>query len=320
MEDYSIAVPGPGDFFRRQAGEACANGHKVYTMANCAGLAWDFGTIPYNPCPYQWRRRWQAVNDAQKTMNVRGVMECHHYGVWPSFVTELEKEAFTEGGMDFDVHVRKIAARDFGAGNSEKALAAWRGWSDAIADMPPRGFNQYGPFRMGPAYPFNAFQPEPEAKDWYDGKKPMHVSPYSRGSCQNDGDEKVDDESIKLEIELLESMAKRYFEGAAAFREIAAGLEGRRREKALRMAGLGEYMGRAVVTAKHVREGALAERAGDREKAKALAALEYANTKAAIEVMKRDSRLGWEPTMGYQGGVSACEWKLRRLERLYGVR
>ena len=105
----------------------------------------------------------------------------------------------------------------------------------------------------------------------------------------------------------------------AAFREIAASAEGRSREKALRMAYLGEYMARAVTTAKHVREGTLAERAGDRGKAKAIAALEHANTKAAIELMKRDSRLGWEPTMGYQGGVPACEWKLRRIERLYGV-
>ena len=323
VEDYSIAAVGPGGFFRRQAGEACASGHKVYTMANCAGLAWDFGTIPYNPCPYQWRRRWDAVKDAQRDWNVRGVMECHHYGVWPSFITELEKEAFTEGGMAFDEHIRKIAARDFGEANAEKAVAAWRSWSEAIEDMPPRGFNQYGPFRMGPAYPFNAFQPEPEARDWFNGKKPMHVSPYSRGSCREEFDGKemkeVPGECIKKELELFESMARRYFDGAAAFREIAASAGGRSREKALRMAYLGEYMARAVTTAKHVREGTLAERAGDREKAKALAALEHANTRAAIELMKRDSRLGWEPTMGYQGGVAACEWKLRRLERIYGV-
>ena len=314
VEDYSIAAVGPGDFFRRQAGEACANGHKVYTMANCAGLAWDFGTIPYNPCPYQWRRRWDAVKAAQRDWNVRGVMECHHYGVWPSFITELEKEAFTEGGMDFDEHVRKIAVRDFGEKGAERALASWRSWSEAIADMSPRGENQYGPFRMGPAYPFNAFQPELEAKDWLDGKKPMHVSSYARG-CGSD----YDSDYIRKELELFTSMAARYFDGAAAFREIASETANpRRREKALRMAYLGEYMARAVTTAKHVREGTLAERAGDREKAKALAALEYANTKAAIEIMKRDSRLGWEPTMGYQGGVAACEWKLRRLERLYG--
>jgi len=314
VEDYSIAVTGPGDFFRRQAGEAGATGHKVYTMANCAGLAWDFGTIPYNPCPYQWHRRWQAVNDAQRTWNVQGVMECHHYGVWPSFITELEKEAFTDGGMDFDAHIRLIAARDFGEENVEKVLAAWKGWSDAIVDMSPRGENQYGPFRMGPAYLFNAFQPELTAEDWYGGKFPMHVSPYSRGSGSV-----RDSNYLKKEIELFGWMVERYFAGAAAFREIAASLDGRRREKALRMAYLGEYMGRAVTTAKHVREGTLAERAKDRAKANELARLEYGNTKAAIELMKRDSRLGWEPTMRYQGGVEACEWKLRRLERLYGI-
>ena len=181
--------------------------------------------------------------------------------------------------------------------------------------MSPRGENQYGPFRMGPAYPFNAFQPELEPKDWFNGVKPMHVSPYARG-----GGREYADDYIRKELELFASMAKRYFDGAAAFRAIAAEVAcPRQREKALRMAYLGEYMARAVTTAMHVREGTLAERAGDRAKAKALAAREYANTRAAIELMKRDSRLGWEPTMGYQGGIAACEWKLRRLERLYGV-
>ena len=180
--------------------------------------------------------------------------------------------------------------------------------------MSPRGENQYGPFRMGPAYLFNAFQPELTPADWFGGKFPMHVSPYSRGSGSV-----RDSNYLKKEIELFGWMIERYFAGAAAFREIAASLDGRRREKALRMAYLGEYMGRAVTTAKHVREGTLAERAKDREKANELARLEYDNTKAAIELMKRDSRLGWEPTMRYQGGVEACEWKLRRLERLYGI-
>ena len=316
VEDYSISVAGPGDFFRRQASEAAATGHKVYTMANSAGLAWDFGTIPYNPCPYQWRKRWQAVNEAQRTWNVQGVMECHHYGVWPSFITELEKEAFTEGGMDFDAHIRKIAARDFGEKNVDKALMAWERWSRAITDMPPRFQNQYGPFRMGPAYLFNAFQPELTPADWFGGKNPKFVDSYERGS----GKKNFSNEYLKNEIELFDGMITNYFAGADAFREIAASLDGRQREKALRMAYLGEYMGRAVLTARNVREGTLAERAKDRDRANALARAEYANTKAVIELMKRDSRLGWEPTMKYQGGVEACEWKLRRLERLYGIK
>ena len=87
-------------------------------------------------------------------------------GVWPSFLTELEKEAYTIGGLPFDWHIRKIAARDYGPRNAGAALAAWRGFSEAVRDMPPTYENQYGPFRMGPACPFNAFGPEVKPSDF----------------------------------------------------------------------------------------------------------------------------------------------------------
>ena len=53
------------------------------------------------------------------------IMENHHYGWMPNFVSELAKEAFTEGGMDFETHVRAIAARDFRPAAADEVLAAW---------------------------------------------------------------------------------------------------------------------------------------------------------------------------------------------------
>ena len=35
--------------------------------------------------------------------------------------------------------------------------------------------------------------------------------------------------------------------------------------------------------------------------------------------MRRDSRLGWEPTMEYRGGTKTVEWKLERMRRIYGL-
>ena len=46
----------------------------------------------------------------------------------------------------------------------------------------------------------------------------------------------------------------------------------------------------------------------------------FENTKAALEIMKRDSRLGWEPTMEYRGGVKTVEWKMTRMRQIYGVK
>ena len=36
-------------------------------------------------------------------------MEAHHFGWYPSFISELAKEAYMEGGMDYGERIRKIA-------------------------------------------------------------------------------------------------------------------------------------------------------------------------------------------------------------------
>jgi len=336
VEDYSLSFAGPGKYFEEMAGAAKRNGLKLYTMANSAGLEWDWGTIPYEPCPYQWKRRWDGVCAARGDYGVSGVMDSHHYGVWPSFITELEKEAYTVGGMPFDEHIRRIAARDFGVANVEKALEAWRGFSDAVRDMPPTYENQYGPFRIGPAFPFNAFGPELKAKDM--PFEPMYLGRYwnelrSRLYDKNDlqGATHDTDAYLDRELDLFGNIRDKFFAGAKAFREIAATLEPRRAEKAWRMADLAEYMARGTVTAIHTRQAVRLEHQvkflglrgeGEtkaRARVKEIARAEYDNTRAALELMRRDSRLGWEPTMEYRGGTETVEWKLRRMEEVYGI-
>ena len=51
----------------------------------------------------------------------------------------------------------------------------------------------------------------------------------------------------------------------------------------------------------------------------AVAKEEYANASAALPLVDADSNLGWEPTMEYRGGTKTAEWKLRRMEDVYGV-
>ena len=45
---------------------------------------------------------------------------------------------------------------------------------------------------------------------------------------------------------------------------------------------------------------------------------EYANAKAALPLVEADSRLGWEPSMDYAGGVEQIRWKLDRMVKTYG--
>ena len=323
--DYSLSFAGPGRYFASEADEAHKLGLKLYTMANAGGLTWDFGTVPYQPCPYQWINRYRAMRKAHTDWGLCGVMECHHYGWWPSFIAEVEKEALTEGGMDFDEHLHAIAARDYGAANASAACEAWRGWSDAARDYVASNQNQYGPFRIGPAYPYNVGG-KPIQREEFPCAAYAHfgiricrlnyTATSAYGKIVMGG---FDVARHEKELPLLEDMAAAWDKGAAAFESIAAKEKGRRAEKARSMARLGRYFWRTLLTAIHVKRGYMAEAHGDRDGVLKWARAEYANSTAALELVEEDSRLGWEPSMEYTGGPEQIRWKLARMEKLYGV-
>ena len=128
----------------------------------------------------------------------------------------------------------------------------------------------------------------------------------------------LDGERMAKEIELLESMQEKLRKGADIFDAITAALPPARAEKARRMAGLGRFMQRTVATAIHVKHGAVAHLAGKKDEVFAWAKREHANAQAALPLVEQDSRLGWEPSMEYVGGVEQVQWKLNRMRETYG--
>lgn len=327
--DYTISCPGPTRHFSAEAKAAGANGRRLYAMSNTGGLTWDFGVIPYQPCPYQWKHRWDALRKSNAEDGLRGLMESHHFGWHPSFVSELAKEAFTEGGIPFEEHIRKIAARDFSEENVEKVISVWKRWSDAAADYVATNENQYGPFRIGPAYPFNFGGNPVEYGDYPQDPKGTFTMrwmaylnyPYNRQAADllNITYNALPDASRAQEMELLRAAQDAYCEGASVLREIAATLDPGRRAAAERLAGIGDFMGRTVRTAVNLRLGQDAFAKGDKEALQRVARDEYANAAVALDLVKKDSRLGWEPSMEYAGSVEQICWKLGRMELLYGV-
>ena len=323
-EDYSLSFEGPGRYFASEAERAHKRGLRLYSMSNTGGLTWDYGSIPYQPCPFQWKRRYDGIVKAQKDWGLSGLMECHHYGWWPSFISELEKEAFTEGGIPFERHLRMIAARDFGAANVERVMEAWRLWSETARDYVASNVNQYGPFRMGPSCPYN-FGGKHIANSEFpiprhsSNKNIARYNYLDRSSYEPELGEvgKLDLEKMGKELELLEDMRVALGKGADTFESIAASLPTERAEKARRMAGLGRYMQRTVITAINLKHGAIAHRAGDKAGVLEWARKEYANAKDTLPLVEADSRLGWEPSMEYMGGPEQIRWKLDRMERTY---
>ena len=327
VADYSLAFPGPGKYFATEAAQAKAAGIELWSNCNSAGLTWDFGNIPYQPAPWQWKKKWDGLKAAHETWNLTGLRENHEYGWYPSFITELEKEYLTEGGDDFETSLRKIATRDFGADNVEKALEAWRLWSRAADDYVPTDENQYGPCRIGPAYPYNFFGP-----DLQEGWKPPKDFPLDPGAkftiCFFDFAKPIpglgmaavtlDPENERKEIELFESQVADYAKGVELMQTIAASLPEGRRDEALRQAALGTYLKCACQTVVNVKRGRQAFRRGDRVEVERIAQLEYANAVEALNAVDADSRLGWLCSSGYTGSRPQIEWKLRKMRELYG--
>jgi len=328
VADYSLAFPGPGKYFATEAAQAKAAGIELWSNCNSAGLTWDFGNIPCQPAPWQWKKKWDGLKAAHAKWNLTGLRENHEYGWYPSFIAELEKEYLTEGGDDFETILRKIAARDFGESNVGKALEAWRHWSRAADDYVPTDENQYGPCRIGAAYPYNFFGP-----DLQEGWNPPKDFPLDPGArfriCFFDFAKPIpglgmaavtlDPENERKEIELFESQAADYAAGAELMRTIAAVLPEDRRTEALRQAALGIYLKCACQTTVNLKRGRQAFRKGDRAEVERIARREYANAREALSAVDADSRLGWLCSSGYTGGRPQIEWKLRKMRELYGA-
>lgn len=317
IADYSVVFPGPGHYFTTEAAAAKECGRRLYAMTNTGGRTWDLGVIPYDPVPYLWKKRWDAILAAHRDWGLSGLMESHHYGWSPSFISELSNEAFRDGGMDFDTHIRRIAERDFGAG-ADEAIAAWKDWSLAFEHILPTDLDQYGPLRMGPAYPL--LFPGETAKD----------CPRQAGICEMHYNvkgwwERVSDpELLKKHILIIGKMNTLMTSGNRHMAAAAAAAPDPARAHAERMVALGEFILHTVRTVIAVKRWAIdaLTLAGSGSRAEKMAALdemetiakdEMENALATIPLVECDSALGFEPRMNYMTDRGSLEWKVSRL-------
>ena len=337
VADYSISSPGPSALFRRESEHAHGRGRRIFTTCNTGGRTWDFGCCTYEPVPQQWKRRFDALRKAREGVGLSGLIETWQYGFAPNMVAELAKEAFTEGGMDFDAHLRAIAARDYGERHADEVVSIWADFSEAIQDYTATGVNQYGPFRVGPAYPYNAlgpFQPFREGwtnfTSWICNPNYGWTIPWGGGTTQKRRPMNVGEH--RVEMQLFRSAGPKFVDGAAKLRSFADALSGERRARARRDADVAEYIGRSFLTTANVKEGlvnelvCIDEKKSEEERAAAkkrifeVARDEYENTLATLPLVEENSHLGWmDGGSKYAGGKVRLEWKLRHMEKLYGI-
>jgi hypothetical protein len=100
--DYTISHPGPGTYFKTEAMEAKRLGLRLSCYSGTGGMTWDMGTIPYQPVAYAWMERYAALMDKTQGWDVAELEESIHFGVHPSFITDLAKRIFYDpnGSME----------------------------------------------------------------------------------------------------------------------------------------------------------------------------------------------------------------------------
>ena len=321
--DYTLFFIGPGKYFLSEAEAAKRRNMPLYSMTNTGGLTWDVGTVPYEPMPYRWLERFEAVVDANEKYGLCGTMDSHHYGFYPSFISELAKWCFTVPKPNGEEIIDKILIRDWGEENLEAVRKAFRLLSDGLHYT--GSLDQYNAMRIGPAYPLVLFN------DWDIkipfGKNTLHgenkiCSPNYGAPIHKDGQL----EQYQGETRLYEKCYPMFEEGYKILNSIWPTLPENKRDDARRIAGIAEFMGRAVLTNYHVRIwylhkiglalGEPADFERHLSEIERIGKAELENAKSALPVVDFDSRLGYEPTMEYMGDREAIEWKIDILERV----
>ncbi len=328
--DYTCSVIEPGYYFRSECETAHQLGIPLQGNVNTAGIAWDFGCIPYVPVPHRWLHRDLRLREAFQHWGVKSHYATHHYGWWECVAAELGRwSSWQDFEPDYDELLKKIAARDYGKKAVRPVLSAWKFWSQAMDYYTASNEDQYGPWRVGAAYPF-IFQPNltrtmgsreiqfptvPHAhfgwkiiKTLYQPFENEHQSP---GFLR-----------YPAELRSLKKMLRIWERGLSALQRISAE---HRNEELERLQALGHFIRNSIRTTIHIKQWWLLNMAlqtvGSADKAnhildqlELLLQKELANARDTIPVVEKDSRLGWEPSMEYVCDPWHLNWKIRQLE------
>ncbi len=317
--DYTLSRVGFAPQFLEDAQAAQKRGIRMYSMTNTGGMAWDMGMIPYEPMPYQWMKRYDKMLEVRNKYGLDGLMESHHYGIYPSFISKLSDWCFTEQSeeMSGEEILKNILGAEFGLDSVNEVNEALKLWSEAITYCTPTGEDQYGAFRVGPSYPF--------CHEVKMRLKPTEASVYGSAFCipyyceEFRGYTTPISERVWVEIDSLKTMKDLIDKGNEILEKIP-----NKNEELERLLNLGKYMSCYTETGRNAKIWHTLickfDAEPDRNKVskildemEALLLKEKKNAEEAIEYVELDSRLGWEPGQDYLCDKAHIEWKLKSL-------
>ena len=324
--DYSVAFAGPGKYFIGEAEAAKRRGIRLYTQANSGGRTWDFGCMPFEPFPQQWADRYVAMRECYEKFGLCGVMECHQYGFWPSFITKIEKKLFEYISETPDEVIKKTVS-EFADGNTDICVEAFSHWSEAIRLYMPTDHEQYCAMRVGPAYPLtlgfystppNSLMPEGS----FFGNCITAEYNQPNGLIYTDGNFTLHSVRIRTEIKILREIISLIKKGLSLFRSIK-----NKNVEISRLINMGEYMVCCFTTDLNVKKMFIcrqklsiaptnAEVRRILTQIRKIGDAEIENAQKALECVDFDSAIGFEPLMGYAGDRAHIEWKIRQVNHM----
>ena len=337
LKDYAINEVGPAEVTIGQIETARSRGMRgIYSKADTFA-SWQYGTFPYLPFPYQWYARYQAL----EKYGIDGTLEAWSYGFKPNWVAEMRAWYSWSDSPPLPELLRKIARREFGAGNEDSVLAAWKSFSEAIKLVPDTGPN------MGTnnsvATPLFFEKPKPRAMtlahSWEDPaiwSRTSQINPYwpyvpSRlilfpdfTNSINAAERYTRPFSIGVFDKYLTLAADKMEEGLRSYRKAALHAPASKQAGAFREVLLAEQLqrmmrsDRAVIEFEDLRFKLAKEqdKAAQRQSIESMSRIlkdEIARTIDSLETARRDSRLGYEWEQDYIYTPDTIEEKLKLL-------
>lgn len=318
--DYSLAFAGPGKYFLSEAEAAKKRGITLYTMSNSGGRTWDFGILPVEPVPEQWKARYDSMLKCREDYDLKGLMECHHYGFTPSFISRFEYYCFTIDGERRNYNTDEMllrAMKEYFGDNAEKVREEMRLMTDVIKTYPPTDEMQYGPMRIGTAYPLcltKDTKPKEEENLMFGLKICFNtLSTWDLG--------RFAPFSLRINNEI-----KLHKKNVERLKKIIKGLEAieNPNKNLLLLINTIKYIKCMFITTINAYEFYIErkklmiaptkrELGKVTQRIRKIANREIENARESIEYAEKDSSIGYEPSMGYVASPKRIEWKIKQV-------
>ena len=337
--DYTLWQIGPGKYFTTESKVAKERNMRMYVMAGSCGNTWDIGGIPFLPAPQRWIERWNAVTSAQDNLRLDGVREAHSYGFWPSIMPELAKYAYMKPAPDLNELLKKLIIRDFGNENSDEVYKIFNLFSQGMSHCVSANEDQYGPARVGPAYPlfYKNWELIPKGPESW---KAVNFEAWPLYTYNLDRTEK-----LKFETAEYMEMCRLFDEGCRRLAIVVSDLQGRKAQDAEEILQVAQYIANTARTVHHVKrwhylKGKLGvyidadptwvggrKNLPDAKKAEIplvpaknpkpivlelidILKREIANAEATIPLVEANSRLGYNREYDYACSPEQLKWKI----------